>query len=148
MAPPRNRQAPAAVPEVLQPPPAEAPPPAAPEQPPPDPSADESPPEASRATEPPTVPVAKTEPSTVPAEASEQPEIEPSRGAVDLGDAQRALAQLVQSATRPPPSAPKYVASVRHFIGGERGYIEPGDPIVPSDADLPQMLAQQTIREA
>lgn len=49
-------------------------------------------------------------------------------------------------AAEPAPAA-KYIATVRHFVGGAKGYIEPGDPIQPSAEDLPLMLAQNTIRE-
>lgn len=73
-------------------------------------------------------------------------------------DAQAALQPLAEAATAPdaseaasdaqePAKAPQYVATVRHFVGSERGYIEPGEPIAPSAEDLPVMLAQRTIRE-
>jgi hypothetical protein len=72
--------------------------------------------------------------------------------------AQQALQSLAEAATAPDASAaanaaqesakaPQYVATVRHFVGGERGYIEPGEPITPSERDLPLMLAQHTVRE-
>jgi hypothetical protein len=94
-------------------------------------------------------------PVDVPSLPSE-PKPEPTKG--PTADAQQALQSLAGAAAAPdasadasdaqePTKAPQYVASVRHFVGGERGYIEPGEPIAPSAEDLPLMLAQQTIRE-
>lgn len=69
------------------------------------------------------------------------------QGAFDLSDARDALQQLAQTQQKDAPPAARYIATVRHFMGGERGYIEPGEPIDPSATDLPTMLAQGTIRE-
>ena len=75
-----------------------------------------------------------------------------------FADAQQALQSIAEAAAAPdasdtasdaqePAKAPQYVATVRHFVGGDRSYIEPGEPIEPSAEDLPLMLAQHTIRE-
>lgn len=103
--------------------------------------------------------VAVALPAIVPASAlvdAPSPPSEPVGGS--FANARRALQSLAEAAAVPgaseaasaaqePAKAPQYVATVRHFVGGERGYIEPGEPIAPRAEDLLVMLAQRTIRE-
>lgn len=104
------------------------------------------------AAEPAPVHVEPAKPDVAPAPA---PSEGPKQGAFEIADA---VSTFVRPAAQPEPAPPEsqalapaakplgtHIAKVRVFIGGERGYVEPGQAFSPAASDIALMLAQGTI---
>jgi hypothetical protein len=96
--------------------------------------------------------VAAAEPAPAPAEPA-QGNVEPAQGSFDALTSLTTFARLAAQPEPPPAESPApapaaYLATARIFVGGEKGYVEPGEPYVPSDeTERLLFLSQRVIRE-